>query len=220
MQHASLGGCQRSQLVSQLVFLQLASSNTRLHDGWPDNCCRLESTQMNFGGMLPEDYVSAGKSLGQQFAYVINPKYDAAMIFKSERPDLPPFYPYNHCKKYNNLTSYEILTNPNKCELSYYKLRYDAEEFNNLTGHLFPNERKFAPALAGYYFGRYKFADNLTAPAFHRGDYTFGCSLNTSTTATVVGSSSAGHEILTVKCLQSQTPILRGMIANQTGEND
>lgn len=192
------------------------SQGGSLYAGWPSHCCRLETRQIQFGDQLPEDYVQAGETEGERWAYVVDKKFNNAVKLKSEKWDRYPLYPLKGCAEDRQSPFFDILVNPNRCALKFVKTRYYNQTFPQSTGNMYDGGRFYAPAFNGHYFATINESTYPTVPAYHLNGRLDGCRSYGSGSISNVALYTSGHGILTVDCLNSLVTMSNTVLLNVT----
>lgn len=150
--------------VSSLVITIL--SITVLSDGinGPEGCCQLKLETIELGDDLPKDYILAGVMDGVNQAYAV---LNNGFGIKSDNRSIGANWMWHYF--YPNRTDYNILTNPNKCDIKWYITSKDEEPKPDMSCCYFPESKliRSNPPLTKL-FGRWK---NSTTGEITPGEY-------------------------------------------------
>lgn len=203
-------------VVTVLSLSCVASSS--FSDGfpsWPQHCCPLQLQEILFGTSLPRDAVVAGNVMGKKWGYAVDRTEELMPIFISEDFRERPVRasPTHHCSTEATRTTYEVLTNPNRCVIDWYTTRYESEQFVDGSGVTIGDGRGFMPAYNGFFFARMPNTSYGDLPAVSLNGETFGCR---NETFDVLTTSLPGTQVLFVDCLQSLRTMSQARLVNMS----
>lgn len=160
-----------------LLLLFTSSSLTQSFNNsfpdWPEYCCNLELTPHHHGQPLPKDTIPAGRIDGKGYAFAIDRQDNNEIMIVSEDPAEYPICPIDDCDSDKEVTSYEVVTNPNKCAIGWYETRYESERFSRSTRSArasatekrsvsredMESKRIVSPAFNGFLFATREYGD-------------------------------------------------------------
>ena len=117
--------------VVALIVLCFATSQAVADlDTWPEHCCRLVMKEHSFGDELPKDMIIGATTDGKRWGYGRDSDGDGHALVISENRRERPIKFSDSCNELD-WKSFQVLTNPHKCSIGWYKTRYDGEGFSD-----------------------------------------------------------------------------------------
>lgn len=195
-------------LILVLIELSLSQSFNNSFPDWPEYCCNLELSPHSYGHPLPKDTITAGSIDGKRYGFAIDRQQNSDILIISEDPHEYPIRPLSDCDSDESGSSYEVITNPNKCAIGWYETRYESESFSSSSGsrtgsrtRAADNDKRIvSPAYNGYLFATREYGeDQLWSGTFKDGESVtcFNSSYHSKRTIT------PGTMVMFVDCLKS-----------------
>ena len=157
--------------------------------------------------------------MGKKWGYAVDQTDEFMPMFMSEDFRERPVRasPVHHCASEATKTTYEVLTNPNRCALRWYTTRYENEQFLNASGVVLAEGRGYMPAFNGYYFAKMENTSFGDLPSVSLNGETFGCRNDT---YDVLTTTLPGTKILYVDCLESLRTMSQVRLVNVTNSDE